>query len=90
MVALIDRLEDQDFVVREKDPHDRRAYRVNLTRRGRQAFAMGCAAVDNVDRSIVAAGWDRGDLRSATKLSAGHKGGARRGGKRGHRSEVHL
>jgi DNA-binding MarR family transcriptional regulator len=35
MVALVDQLEESGYVVREKDPSDRRAYLISLTDEGR-------------------------------------------------------
>jgi DNA-binding MarR family transcriptional regulator len=43
VTGIVDQLESAGLIVRAADPHDRRAYRVKLTKEGRRAFAKMAA-----------------------------------------------
>lgn len=55
MVALIDGLETAGHVRHERNPEDRRAYALQITRQGRAALARAQRAVTTAEREIAAA-----------------------------------
>jgi DNA-binding MarR family transcriptional regulator len=54
MVAAVDELERLGLVVRKPDPADRRAYRVELTGRGRGALVRAAGAVARAEATLQA------------------------------------
>jgi DNA-binding MarR family transcriptional regulator len=54
MVAVVDELERLGAVERRRDPDDRRAYALHLTRAGRRLLVPAEAAVVDVERSFLA------------------------------------
>jgi MarR family transcriptional regulator, lower aerobic nicotinate degradation pathway regulator len=55
MVAAVDELERLGLVIRKPDPADRRAYRVELTGRGRGALVRATGAVARAEAALQAA-----------------------------------
>jgi DNA-binding MarR family transcriptional regulator len=53
MVALVDKLEQKGLVSRNPDPHDRRAYLISITRRGKQIRRRAQAAADDAEREFL-------------------------------------
>jgi DNA-binding MarR family transcriptional regulator len=54
MVAVVDELERLGAVERRRDPDDRRAYALHLTRAGRRLLVPAEAAVVDVEQSFLA------------------------------------
>ncbi len=54
MVALVDTLETNDDVVRHRNPEDRRAYALQITRHGRATLARAKRAVSTAEQEISA------------------------------------
>jgi DNA-binding MarR family transcriptional regulator len=54
MTGLVSQCEAAGLVARERDPADGRAYRVSLTRRGRELQAVAEEALAELDRELVA------------------------------------
>jgi DNA-binding MarR family transcriptional regulator len=54
MVALLDDLEDQGYVVRQRHPRDRRAFLVHPTDSGRAAKAAAVRILDDQQRRFLA------------------------------------
>jgi MarR family transcriptional regulator, lower aerobic nicotinate degradation pathway regulator len=54
MVRLMDELIDRRLVARDRDPADRRRYRVTLTAGGRKALAAGRSVVREVEKATLA------------------------------------
>jgi DNA-binding MarR family transcriptional regulator len=54
MTGLVAQCEAAGLVARERDPADGRAYRVSLTRRGRELQAVAEEALAELDRELVA------------------------------------
>ena len=52
ITGLVDRLEKKDMIERRKDPRDRRAIRLHLTRAGRDAAARALPIVKQQNRAI--------------------------------------
>jgi MarR family transcriptional regulator, lower aerobic nicotinate degradation pathway regulator len=52
LVAFVDWLEDQRFVVRRRDPRDRRRYEVDLTSAGRHALRVRARSVDRMNDEL--------------------------------------
>lgn len=53
MVAIIDKLEQEQLVTREPDPHDRRAHRISLTPHGENVRRQAQAAVDQNEQQFL-------------------------------------
>jgi DNA-binding MarR family transcriptional regulator len=53
MVALVDGLEERGFVRRERNPADRRAYRLLLTDQGRRAITRGKALMRRAEKQLL-------------------------------------
>ncbi|MFF2147909.1 MarR family winged helix-turn-helix transcriptional regulator [Kitasatospora sp. NPDC058190] len=72
MVGLIDQLEAQGWVVRRRNPADRRAYRIELTEPGVRLAAELAALERQVDEDLLAglAAADRGALGRLLDLLA--------------------
>ncbi|MER6301140.1 MarR family transcriptional regulator [Kitasatospora sp. NPDC001539] len=70
MVGLIDQLEEQGWVVRRRNPADRRAYRIELTDAGARLAAELAALERRVDEELLAglAAADRGALERLLDL----------------------
>lgn len=77
MVALIDRLEHVGFLRRSEHPDDRRAYAVELTRKGAEACDGARGAVADAERALLErlAGHDRPRARRLLRELGG--GGSR-------------
>lgn len=54
LVRLLDQLEEEGFVVRERDPADRRARIVHLTNKGRKAHAAAQADIRTMEDQLLA------------------------------------
>jgi DNA-binding MarR family transcriptional regulator len=54
MVSVVDDLERLGLVMRAADPQDRRAYRVELTGRGRTSLVRATGAVARAERNLLA------------------------------------
>ena len=67
MVGLVDSLEFGGFARRERDPNDRRAYRVTITDRGREELARADAFVPGTVESAFSALTSR-ERRDLTRL----------------------
>ena len=52
IVDLIDQLEDQGLIVRERNPRDRRAYLVQVTEEGRARLAAADATAESLQHSL--------------------------------------
>lgn len=68
MVRIIDRLEKQRMVVRERDPDDRRRYRLRLTVSGRRALRIAERVLDRVTAESLA-GLSAGERRTLHDLT---------------------
>lgn len=55
MVTLIDALEEQGFVKRERNPDDRRAYLLQLTADGKRALGRGRRLMRHAEEQLLAA-----------------------------------
>jgi DNA-binding MarR family transcriptional regulator len=55
MTGLVKQCEDAGLVARERDPGDGRAYRISLTRRGREFRAVAEEVLAELDDDVVAA-----------------------------------
>jgi DNA-binding MarR family transcriptional regulator len=55
LVRIIDQLEDQQLAQRTRDPHDRRAFQVTITERGRQRLAVANTAAAELGEHLF--GW---------------------------------
>jgi DNA-binding MarR family transcriptional regulator len=53
MVELVDGLEAREFVLRRRDPRDRRRYLLAMTEEGQTAFAAMTKAVDEYDAQFL-------------------------------------
>ncbi len=69
MVALVDSLETAGSVERRRNPEDRRAYALQITRRGRATFARAREAITTAEREISATLTDS-ELRQLKQLLA--------------------
>ena len=54
LVGLLDELEERGYVIRQRDPADRRRHLVSMTGAGREAVATLRAVMDNVEREFLA------------------------------------
>jgi MarR family transcriptional regulator, lower aerobic nicotinate degradation pathway regulator len=54
MVAVVDKLEDGELVVRRRNPLDRRAYALEITAEGRRALDQADRLVSRVERDFLA------------------------------------
>jgi DNA-binding MarR family transcriptional regulator len=54
MVAVVDKLEDGQLVVRRRNPLDRRAYALEITAKGRRALEQADTLVSQVERDFLA------------------------------------
>ena len=54
MVAVVDKLEDGELVVRRRNPLDRRAYALEITAKGRRALEQADTLVSQVERDCLA------------------------------------
>jgi DNA-binding MarR family transcriptional regulator len=54
MVAVVDKLEDGQLVVRRRNPLDRRAYALEITAKGRRALDQADKLVSRVERDFLA------------------------------------
>ncbi|MFI7638800.1 MarR family winged helix-turn-helix transcriptional regulator [Nonomuraea sp. NPDC049400] len=54
MVRLMDGLMDEGLAERDRDPADRRRYRISLTPEGRDALERALAVVERVERETLA------------------------------------
>jgi DNA-binding MarR family transcriptional regulator len=77
MVGVVDDLERLGLVVRATDPDDRRAYRVELTGRGRTRLVRATGAVARAERSLLAglSADEQGQLRALLRRVAAQQGG---------------
>ena len=55
MVALVDGLEERRYVRRERNPDDRRAYRLHLTDQGKRALTRGKAIMRRAEKQLLGA-----------------------------------
>jgi DNA-binding MarR family transcriptional regulator len=78
MVGVVDDLERLGLVVRAADPEDRRAYRVELTGRGRTSLVRATGAVARAERSLLSglSADEQGELRALLRRVADQQGGA--------------
>jgi MarR family transcriptional regulator, lower aerobic nicotinate degradation pathway regulator len=53
MVALVDDLEERGYVRRERNPLDRRAYRLQLTAEGKRALTRGRALMRRAENQLL-------------------------------------
>jgi len=67
VVALVDDLEDRGLAERRRDPDDRRAYRLHLTRKGRRLLAEADRAAQD-DEAELLAGLDVAERRTFIRL----------------------
>ena len=67
MVALVDDLEARGLAERRRDPADRRAYTLHLTREGRRQFAELREIADRQETELLA-GLDPGERRELVEL----------------------
>ncbi len=77
MVGVVDDLERLGLVVRAADPDDRRAYRVELTGRGRTSLVRATGAVARAERSLLAglSADEQGQLRTLLRRVADQQAG---------------
>jgi DNA-binding MarR family transcriptional regulator len=77
MVGVVDDLERLGLVVRAADPDDRRAYRVELTGRGRTRLVRATGAVARAERSLLGGltADEQGQLRALLRRVAAQEGG---------------
>src|SRR3954469_12662843 len=54
IVALVDELEDRGWLLRERDPDDRRRHRLRITPKGRKVHAAAVRAVTVAEREFLA------------------------------------
>jgi DNA-binding MarR family transcriptional regulator len=54
MVAVVDKLEDGELVVRRRNPLDRRAYALEITAKGQRALEQADELVSKVERDFLA------------------------------------
>ncbi|GAA0726783.1 MarR family transcriptional regulator [Dactylosporangium roseum] len=67
LVRIIDQLEEQGLAVRTRDPHDRRAFQVTVTERGRERLAAANAVAADLGDHLF--GWlGAGDRRRLHEL----------------------
>jgi len=78
MVSIVDDLERLGLVIRATDPDDRRAYRVELTGRGRTSLVRATGAVARAERSLLAglSAEDQASLRTFLRQIAEHHASA--------------
>jgi len=67
MVALVDTLETNGDVIRQRNPEDRRAYALQITRHGRSTLARAKRAVSTAEHEI-SAGLSDAELRQLKDL----------------------
>jgi DNA-binding MarR family transcriptional regulator len=53
MVALVDGLEERGYVRRDRNPDDRRAYRLQLTPEGKRALTRGRALMRRAEAELL-------------------------------------
>ena len=53
MVSLTDTLQDLELVLRSRDPHDRRAYAISITDKGRELVAEAGGVVAQIETNMV-------------------------------------
>jgi DNA-binding MarR family transcriptional regulator len=54
LTGLLDRLENRGYLVRERDPSDRRSFRLPLTGLGQEVAARALAAIADLEREALA------------------------------------
>lgn len=52
LVRMIDQLEDEQLAIRNRDPHDRRAFRITITEHGRQRLASANMATAELGEQL--------------------------------------
>ena len=55
VVLLLNELEDTGYVVRRRDPEDRRRHRVQITEAGREALGRARAGMDAIENEVLQA-----------------------------------
>jgi DNA-binding MarR family transcriptional regulator len=55
VVLLLNELEDIGYVVRRRDPEDRRRHRVQITEAGRQTLARAREGMDAIENEVLQA-----------------------------------
>jgi len=55
VVLLLNELEDRDYLVRRRDPEDRRRHRVQITEAGREALARARNHIDDIENQVLGA-----------------------------------
>ena len=55
VVLLLNELEDTGYVVRRRDPEDRRRHRVQITEAGREALARAREGMDAIENEVLQA-----------------------------------
>ena len=70
MVAVVDQLERQGFVERQRNPEDRRAYSLRVTERGQRVLRQAAEAAEQAEAAFLTPlpARDRGALKDALRL----------------------